>query len=428
LKTLLSSFIAEAASGFKFGTRQLLQFMWLDNCFPNRKEGPPSEEAYRKACLKLPVEMVAEAAVETHRQARSDKDELYNGMRVMLVDGSRCIIPRTEETIAAYGLGSGTTGDAYYPQIYLMGFMDLASGTFADMDFDNGAPHERQLMLEHAEENTEPTLYISDAGYNGMAHIYMVARTGRHILMELKMGKLVEDFRKSRKRSAIIEVTLTRVHLLNYPGHGHLAGTKFKVRLVRTIGTNKLRSRVLITTLLEEKLYTWFDLARLYLQRWRIELAFRHLKSQVRIEHIQKKSLLRIRQLLWASIVFYNLAATIRNNLKRPKLFPEKEKIKIFCFSFILNMSKHFLSAAIFPQWGQKMHLQRCMKAMHNCWFLYEPWRIRPKICQFPSSVFTRCKLTQKEEEFRRCEAVKEDMILLGIAYGMISPKREKAA
>ena len=143
--------------------------MWLDNCFPDRKEGPPSEEAYRKACLKVPVEMVIEAAVENHR---------------------------------------------------------------------------------------------------------------------------------------------------------HLVGTKFKVRLVRTIGTSKLRSRVLITTLLDEKLYKWFDLVRLYLQRW----------------------------------------------------------------------------------------------------------RIRPKICQFPSSIFTRCKSTQRQEEFRRCEAVKEDMILLGIAYGMISPKSEKVA
>ena len=106
----------------------------------------------------------------------------------------------------------------------------------------------------------------------------------------------------------------------------------------------------------------------------------------------------------------------------------EKEKIKIFCFSFILDMSKHFLSAAIFPQRGQKLHLQRRMKAMRNCWFLYEPWRIRPKICQFPSSVFIRCKSTQKEEEFRKCAAVKDYMILLGIAYGMLSRKRGKAA
>ena len=147
--------------------------MWIENCFPNRKEGPPSEEAYRRACLKLPVEMVIEAAAESHRQARSDKDELYHGMRVIIVDGSRCIIPRTKETIEAYGLGSGTAGDAYYPQIQLEAFLDLTTGTFSDMNFDNGVPRERQLMIEHAEKNTESTLYISDAGFNGMAHVFM---------------------------------------------------------------------------------------------------------------------------------------------------------------------------------------------------------------------------------------------------------------
>ena len=331
--------------------------MWIENCFPNRKEGPPSEEAYRRVCLKLPVEMVIEAAAESHRQARSDKDELYHGMRVIIVDGSRCIIPRTKETIEAYGLGSGTAGDAYYPQIQLEAFLDLTTGTFSDMNFDNGVPRERQLMIEHAEKNTESTLYISDAGFNGMAHVFMLARTGHHILMELKTGKLVDDFRKSRKRSAIIEVTLTRGHLLNYPEHRHLVGTKFKVRLVRTIGTNKLRSRVLITTLLDEKLYNWFDLVRLYLQRWRIELAFRHLKSQVKIEHIKKTSLLRIRQLLWAAIIFYNLAASIRNNLKRLKLFLEKVKIKYSVSRSYLICPSISCLRQYFPKGGRKCTL-----------------------------------------------------------------------
>ena len=402
--------------------------MWLDNSFPGRRDGPPSEEAYRKACLKLPSEMLREAAVESHRQARSDKDELYGGMRVLLFDGSKCIIPRTEETVEAYGLGSGSTGEAYYPQIHFVGMMDLASGTFSDMNFDNGAPAERRIMLEHAHANRERTLYLCDAGFNGMLHIYLTVRSGHHILMELKMGNLADDFRKSRKRSAVVAITLTRVHLLNHPEYSHLEGTTFKVRLVRTIGTSKLRSRVLITTLLDEKLYAWFDLAKLYLQRWRIELAFRHLKSQMRIEHIRKRSLLRIRQLLWTTVIFYNLSSIIRNRLKKPVLFPEKEKIKIFCFSFILDMSCRFLSAAIFPQKGWKMQLERCMKAMRNCWFLYEPWRVRPKIRQFPSSIFTRCKSTQIKEEFRKCEAVKEDMVLLGIAYGMLSPRNKKAA
>ena len=96
-------------------------------------------------------------------------------MRVRLTDGTKIIVPRTEETIAAYGLGSGRTGDAYYPQIHAGGFLDLATGTFADFNFDRGAPAERQMVLEDARRVGEPTLYVCDAGHNGMAHVYLLA-------------------------------------------------------------------------------------------------------------------------------------------------------------------------------------------------------------------------------------------------------------
>lgn len=61
-------------------------------------------------------------------------------------------------------------------------------------------------------------------------------------------------------------------------------------------------------------------------------------------------------------------------------------------------------------------------QAMRNCWFLYEPWRVRPRICQFPPSTFVRQKSTAQQAEYDRCQAVCEDMRLLGISYGQIDP------
>ena len=349
------------------------------------------------------------------------KDKLYEGMRVVLVDGTKIIIPRTEETIEAYGLGSGSTGDAYYPQIHAGGFFDLVTGTFADVNFNHGDPAERQIMLEDATSNQEETLYVGDAGYNGMAHVYLMTKTGHHLLMELKMGALAEQFRKTGKRSTIVEIKLTRSHLKNYSKD--LVGTTFKIRLIRTKGTSKLRSRILLTTLLDEKRFKWLDLAKMYLQRWRIELAFRHLKVTIRIEHIRKSTLHRIRQLLWGAIILYNLSAMIRNKLKYPTLFPEKEKVKLYCFEFIIQQSELFFLAATRCVNRDKEEITRRLKAMKNCWFLYEPWRVRPKICQFPASVFTRRKSTERKAEFEKCEAIKNDMKILGIQYGQIKPK-----
>jgi len=364
--------------------------------------------------------LVAQGARESHHHARSTRDQLYNNLRIVLVDGTKIIIPRTDETIEEYSLGSGSTGPAYYPQIHAGGFFDLTTGTFSDMNFDHGQPKERAMMLEHAQKTDEPTLYIGDAGYNGMAHVYLMSHTGHHLLMELKQGKIVKDFLASKKRSRIVTITITKDHLKNYPDYRHLQGRSFKVRLIRTRGTTKLRSRVLLTTLLDETLYKWYELTKLYLQRWRIELAFRHLKKSIKIEHIRKCSLHRIKQLLWAAIILFNLSCIIRNTLKLPSLFPEKEKVKIYCFEYILQLSELFFLAAIKLVKGMKKEMIRRLKVMKQCWFFYQPWRIRPRICQFPSSVFTRQKSTAIKDEFEKCDAIKNDMRILGMKYGQI--------
>jgi hypothetical protein len=418
----LFSFLADAERHFSYGTGRLLLTLWLLGCFPKRRKGPPTEQAYRKACAKLPVELVRDAAHMTHQYARSPSDSLYEGMRVVVFDGTKVIIPRTQETVLAYGVGSGRTGEAYYPQIHLGGFFDLVTGTFADMNFDHGTPAERQIVIEHARRSAEKNLYICDAGNNGMAHVYLLSQTGHHLLMDLKMGDLADKFRKSRRRSQLVSVTLSFVHLKNYPEYAHLVGTTFTVRLIRTHGTTRLRSKVLLTTLLDERRYKWFDLARLYLQRWRIELAFRHLKMRIRIEHIQKEALHRIRQLLWAAVMLYNLSGIIRNHIKCQELFPPKAKLRIHCFAFILELSEPFLLAVIFPRRGQFADLRRRLQAMRNCWFLYEPWRVRPRICQFPPSIFVRQKAAAMQEESQKCEAIRQDMRILGIKYGQIEP------
>lgn len=422
LTVVLFSFLADAGRHFALGTGRLLWSLWLLGCFPRRRGGPPTEEAYRKACRKLPVELVQEAARQTHRHARSPRDGLYEGLRVLLADGTKVIVPRTAETIKAYGLGSGRTGEAYYPQIHVGGFLDLAAGTFADMDFDHGAPAERQILLEHARRTLEPALYTGDAGHNGMAHVCLLAQTGHHLLMELKMGGLAEEFRASRQRSRLVHVTLTASHLKNYPEHAHLEGATFTVRLIRTYGSGRVRSRVLLTTLLDERRYRWRDLARLYLQRWRIELAFRHLKTYLRLEHIRKERLQRIRQLLWAAVMLFNLGGIIRNRIRCPDLFPTKAKVRIHCFAFILDLSEGFLLAVLFPRRGQITDLLHRLRAMRNCWFLYDPWRVRPRICQFPPSTFVRQKANAQKAELERCDAIREDMRLLGIRYGQIDP------
>jgi len=121
-------------------------------------------------------------------------------------------------------------------------------------------------------------------------------------------------------------------------------------------------------------------------------------------------------------ISLFNLAGVIRNRLRCPELFPAKAKLRIHCFAFILEQSEGFLLAVLFPRRGRMADLRHRLQAMRNCWFLYEPWRVRPRICQFPPSPFVRQKAEAQKAEMQRCDAIREDMRLLGIRYGQIDP------
>jgi len=64
---------------------------------------------------------------------------------------------------------------------------------------------------------------------------------------------------------------LGRTHLKSYADHVHRQGTAFTVRPIRTWGSGAVRSRVLLTTLLDRRRYKWLYLFILYCQRWRSE-------------------------------------------------------------------------------------------------------------------------------------------------------------
>ena len=85
----------------------------------------------------------------------------YTDMKVQAVSQ-----PAMRKTIEKYGEGQG-----HYVQSQALGFFELSSGSFEDFVFENDRVPERSIMRRHMDSNTAKTLYVCDAGYNGMAFI-----------------------------------------------------------------------------------------------------------------------------------------------------------------------------------------------------------------------------------------------------------------
>jgi hypothetical protein len=389
----------------------------------------PESGGYAKACRAAPADLGLRAAHEAHLLARAQEkvSRLWRGFRVVIDDGTKIIIPRTAETIAAYGLPSGRTGNAYYPQIHAVGFFDLATRTFAAADLSSGKPDERGAALRHAAANTEPTLYVQDAGHNGIAYLFKMSRLPRHaVLITLKMpmdnaAGEVAAFRRSKCRSRLITLTLQKSHVGNYPELEPLIGTSFQVRLLRQPGSSKLRSQILVTTLLDEDAYPRNELVLLHLQRGRIEFGFRHLKTLTCIEHIRKLRLHRILQHIGGVLLAYNLAAILHNAARPPGLFPEREGTPLPAFSAAFHAMKDVVTmAAVGHEAFSAAQWRRTLLPLAQPRYRYRPFRIRPRLTQFPASVFTRQKTTDRHDELRKTRALAPDLKRLKVFYSLL--------
>lgn len=380
--------------------------------FPSHISKVPTVKGYSKACDKLPVKVVKKLATDSHINEFEDNGILFKGLKVIITDGTKISLSSSKEVIEEYGEGEG-----HYPQCSAVGFFELSTRTFEGFEIATSDTSERAFAYNHMKNNNTRSLYLNDAGYNGMAFIAITKEFGHEILMPLKMGRIANLFRSSKKRSEIYEIKLNGSHLKNYENHEELRGKILKVRLIKTRGTSKLKSQVLITTLLDDKEYPWQTLANLYRQRYLVEVAFRHLKVNLCIESIRKRKLSTIKKFLYAAIALFNLAAMVRNRVKKMKLLPEKHGTKSYCFSLCLDKSTLFCLAAIKVQYGIKQKIRKALTAIRNCWYIYKPWRAEPRICNTPPSKFSVQKGADKQKEIETAKFLCAEYKVLREAY-----------
>ncbi|MCF6298062.1 MAG: transposase [Flavobacteriaceae bacterium] len=415
------SFLLNGVHRFSLGSSRLLAMMYADGVLDNSKNIPLPKN-YNKACDKISSDDIDGLVKNSFALESQSKEEFYHDLRVTIVDGTHIIVPRTKKTIAEFGLGSGSVGDAFYPQTQSVGFFNLSTGLFECFTSKNIKTPERKFMQEHAKENNTPTLYLGDAGYNGMGNVLIILFYNQDILMQLKMGTmLAKEFgKKSKRRSQIFEIIITDVHLRNYPEFKHLKGQKIKIRLVRTRGTTKLKSQILLTTLLDEKKFGWEELSKLYLQRYKVELAFRHLKSVIGIEKIKKEKIDRIKQLLSTAILLFNISVMLRNTIKQNSILPEPMGTKVYCLQLTTDLVPKLIEAYFFSKNKLIKTMNSCIKAIKSCFSINRPWRTTVRICQFPCSTFTKQKTSRKNSELAKVVYLKPEYTILGCEYGML--------
>lgn len=185
--------------------------------------------------------------------------------------------------------------DGLYSLAGSAGLCDTATGLMLRADIASDSMGERDML-------------VLDRGYPAYWLFALLNQRGHAFCMRLSTScnSAVQSFVTSGRASAIVTLTPNKEH---YPAfkHHELPRSPFPLRLVRILLPSG-QVEVLATNLLDEAAYPAADFSALYHRRWRIEEAFRHIKSRLSLEQFGGETPLAIPQEFHATILLHNLA------------------------------------------------------------------------------------------------------------------------
>lgn len=270
--------------------------------------GVVSKSAFSQARAKLShtafIALNEEAALPSVYAAEyREVLERWRGHRLLAIDGSLLCLPAKEPLGAHFGWQeSGNAKGAARGPRFVQGrasvLFDVLNRVVLDARLEAFATGERALASLHLAAAAAGDLVTLDRGYCGAEFLAKVLAAGADFVCRVPRNWLAEA---------------RALFAANQPGQSRrlrLPGTTREVRLVSVrLSTGELE--VLVTSLLEERLYPTEDFLALYGLRWGIETFYGLLKGRLEVERWSGESLEAIRQDFFSSVLLTNIESVL---------------------------------------------------------------------------------------------------------------------
>lgn len=242
----------------------------------------------------------------TARRWAGESAERYpwRGLTLLGIDGTTLRVPDSAENRRVYESFSGSN----YPIVRLAMLMALRSRVALDCSFAGGRTSETTLAKDLLGSIPDSSLTILDRYFHNYEIWHRIHSQGenRHWLVRAR-----EDLRGSWKTlerlgpgDELVEIAVRQSTRSKHPELPEV----LRIRVIRYRRAG-FKTRILVTSLLDPKLYPAREVAELYHERWELELAYDEIKTQAleRQEAIRSQSPERVRQELLGLMIAYNL-------------------------------------------------------------------------------------------------------------------------
>src|SRR5208282_5839805 len=282
----------------------------------------PKTGPYCKARKRLPEGLVSRLAKETGQQLHRGypSGTLLGGRTVKVVDGTTCSMPDTPANQKEWPQPAMQKPGLGFPLVRLVAVMALNSAAVLDIAMGpyKGKQTGENALLRRLLGNVEKgDVLLADRYYASYWMIALLLGRGADSLFRQHQRRKI-DFRSGRRLGH--DDHLIMMKRPDQPPDWMDQATyeqmpeELAVREVRIrVGQRgfRVRSLVLVTTLLDAQWYSQQELAKAFRFRWQVELDLRAIKQTMKMSVLRCKTPAMVRKEIWMHLLAYNLIRSL---------------------------------------------------------------------------------------------------------------------
>ncbi len=292
---------------------------WL--ALENKGSASPRTAGYCKARKRLrEQELIGlHHQVAQTIQARQGGQDLWCGRRVKVIDGSSVSMPDTLANQNEYPQPKSQKEGCGFPVMRIVGIFSLATGVLLQVAKGPLSLAERTLFRSLWDRFEPGDVALADRGFTGYADFFYLKERGVDPVMRnhQRRNKGLTKLKQLGKNDCLVAWHKTPVHSapkwMSKEQWEHMPD-RFTVRQL-TVKPNvpgfRVKSLVIVTTLLDHIAFPPSALAQLYLKRWAVEVYLRHIKTTMGMDVLRCKSPEMVNKELYMHIIAHNLVRAI---------------------------------------------------------------------------------------------------------------------
>ncbi len=307
----LCAFISQALSA-DHSCREAVARVIAERVCEGKAACSQDDSAYCRARQRLPEELLKQLMKETGAclDTQSKLQWQWKGRSVKLVDGTTVSMPDTPENQELYPQPDSQKPGLGFPIARLVGVISLATGALLDYAI---GPYQGKETGEHALLRSILSCFslgdilLADRYYCSYFLVAMLQSMGVDAVFQQHASRN-SDFRRGQRLGI-------KDHLITWtkPARPDWMDETTYLAMPETLTVREIKSggKVIVTTIVDPKKATRKEIAKLYTQRWLVEVDLRSIKETLQMDVLRCKTPAMVRKEISVHFIAYNLIRSV---------------------------------------------------------------------------------------------------------------------